>query len=237
MYYMICMPSRKKHTIQPGAPETQTKIAASNTNADEQELLARARAGDGAAFEALMRRYEDRIYSLAYRMMGDPDEAFDVLQEATISAYQHLSDFKGDSAFSTWLYRIAVNAALMRKRSMKHAAVSSEDDDKLAQYIDHPRGERPVDWASDPVLSMENTELKRVMEESLVKLPDKYRTAVVLKDIEERPLEEVARILNISVPATKSRLHRARLMLRWHLEKYVRQVYGKRLEAAPVRAG
>jgi RNA polymerase sigma-70 factor (ECF subfamily) len=232
------MAMKKTRTTRTNAPETHRGFDASKIQADEHELLARARAGDAAAFETLMKRYEDKVYSLAYRMMGDKDEAFDVLQEATISAYQHLGAFKGDSAFSTWLYRITVNAALMRKRSMKHAAVSSEDDDKLAQYIDHPRGERPVDWASDPVLNMENTELKHVLEETLTKLPDKYRSAVVLKDIEERPLEEVARILNISVPATKSRLHRARLLLRWHLEKYVRQVYGDRLKSvAPARAG
>lgn len=197
-------------------------------NVPDEILVSRAKKGDSTAFEELIKRYEDKIYALAYRILGDKDEAYDVLQDSVINVFQHLREFKGKSSFFTWLYRIVVNSALMKKRKNKHYEISTTDKEQFEHYSDMSVSDHQTDWSSDPVLSMENKELKKVLNESLNKIPEKYKNAVILKDIDGRPLEEVAKILNISVPAVKSRLHRARMYLRWLLEKYVQQVYGTR---------
>lgn len=195
----------------------------------DEELVIRAQQGDSKALEQLISRYEDKIYNLTYRILGDENEAYDVLQETAMSVFQHINDFKQKSNFSTWLYRIALNNALMRKRKQKkHNVVSEESTDNIAQ-MSSTSTKNVRDWSSDPLVSLENKELKKVLEDSLQKVPDKYRSVIVLKDLENRQLEEIAKILKISVPAVKSRLHRARLILRFLLDKYVKQVYGLNL--------
>jgi RNA polymerase sigma-70 factor (ECF subfamily) len=114
----------------------------------------------------------------------------------------------------------------MKKRKQKKQTISTDTGDTISQYMDLESLKNLRDWSSDPVLNMENKELKKVLDESLQKIPEKYRSVVVLKDLEDYSLEEVAKILNISVPAVKSRLHRARMLLRFMLDKYIKQVYG-----------
>ncbi|MCS7151805.1 MAG: sigma-70 family RNA polymerase sigma factor [Endomicrobia bacterium] len=197
---------------------------------DDTQLVELAKNGDTKAFETLIKRYEDRIYSLAYRILQDKEEAYDVLQETAISAFKNIKRFKGESTFSTWITRIALNFALMRKRKQKSLLKSAqllqvEDDDKLPEKLETEKLQATVDWSDNPSLTFEREELKEALYDSLNKLPEKYRTVFILKELEGRSVEEISKILGISQSATKTRLHRGRMYLRWLLEKYVTQGY------------
>ncbi len=196
-------------------------------NLSENKLVELAKQGNTEAFEELISRYENKIYSLAYRILQDPQEAYDVLQETAISAFKNLYRFQQKSTFSTWLYRIALNFALMKKRQRKDEVLSSNDGE-LTEYLESQDKKNLTDWSSDPMLNLENKELRNVLEEALQKLPEKYRSVVILKDLENKPLAEISKLLNLSIPAVKTRLHRARLFLRQNLENYVKQVYSKK---------
>ncbi|MCS7231560.1 MAG: sigma-70 family RNA polymerase sigma factor [Elusimicrobiota bacterium] len=196
---------------------------------DEATLISLAKNGNTSAFEKLIKRYEEKIYSLAYRILQDKEEAFDVLQDTAMSAFKNLKNFQSKSSFSTWIYRIALNFALMRKRKQKAQLkkaqiIDSEDSDKLPQFAEIAEQNllgNYVDWSENPVISLENQELRKVLQEAINKLPDKYRNVIILKEIEGRSIEETAKILGLSISAVKTRLHRARLYLKWFLEKYI----------------
>ncbi|MCX7910944.1 MAG: sigma-70 family RNA polymerase sigma factor [Endomicrobia bacterium] len=196
---------------------------------DEATLISLAKNGNTSAFEKLIKRYEEKIYSLAYRILQDKEEAFDVLQDTAMSAFKNLKNFQSKSSFSTWIYRIALNFALMRKRKQKAQLkkvqiIDSEDSDKLPQFAEISEQNllgNYVDWSENPVISLENQELRKVLQEAINKLPDKYRNVIILKEIEGRSIEETAKILGLSISAVKTRLHRARLYLKWFLEKYI----------------
>lgn len=195
---------------------------------DDTSLVKLVQKGDTSAFEELIKRYEDKIYSLAYRILNDKEEAYDVLQETAISAFKNIKKFKGKSSFSTWIYKIALNFALMKKRKQKSLLkkaqiLHSEDDDKLPQFAEISEQTNITDWSDNPILNLENEELKNLLLNSVNKLPEKYRNVLILKELEGRPVEEVAKILGISTSATKTRLHRGRLYLREILDKYVSQ--------------
>ncbi|MCX7716651.1 MAG: sigma-70 family RNA polymerase sigma factor [Endomicrobia bacterium] len=202
------------------------------TALDDTQLVSLAQQGDTSAFEKLIKRYEDKIYSLAYRILRDKEEAYDVLQETAISAFKNLHRFKSKSSFSTWLYKIALNFVLMRKRKQKSLAKKAQvlnvENETTVSDIAKVSSEVPTnitDWSENPMVSMEQKELSEVLSSSLNKLPEKYRNVIILKELEGRPVDEVAKILGISVPAVKTRLHRGRLYLRWLLDKYVTQGY------------
>ncbi len=200
------------------------------TKIDDNSLVDLVKKGDISAFEELIKRYEDKIYSLAYRILNDKEEAYDVLQETSISAFKNINKFKGKSSFSTWIYRIALNFALMRKRKQKSLLkkaqiVEPENDDKLPQFTEISEQKSITDWSENPTLNLENEELRNLLLNSLNKLPQKYRNVLILKELEGRSVEEVAKILGISNSATKTRLHRGRLYLRELLDKYISQGY------------
>ena len=180
------------------------------------ELLARSKVGDVAAFTTLVRRYEERVYNLAYRMTGNPSDAADVAQEAFLAAYEGLGKFRGDAAFYTWLYRIAVNKALMhrRTRDMRPEFAASSDEAS------------PLDAAGDPADGPEeralSNERSAAVQTAISRLPEDYRSIVVLRDIEGFEYEEIADILNIALGTVKSRLHRGRLLLRDTLGPFLR---------------
>lgn len=199
---------------------------------DDAQLVSLAKQGNTTAFETLIKRYEDRIYSLAYRILHDKEEAYDVLQETAIKAFTNLNKFKGKSSFSTWLYKIALNIILMRKRKQKSLAkkmpiVEVEDETTVANIakISSESPQEIIDWSDNPVVDLEREELNKVLIDSVNKLPEKYRNVVILKDLEQRSIEEIAKILGLSIPAVRTRLHRGRLYLRWLLDKYVTQGY------------
>ena len=186
---------------------------------DDEALAARAAAGDGSAFDRLVVRYQARVYRLACRLTADESEAKDVLQEAFLSAYRSLPAFRGEARFSTWLYRIATNAALMQRRARARRPVES-----LEGFL--PRFDGDGSHAAEPADLLAASRADEVLDRKLLaekaragleRLPDAYRDAFVLRDLEEMTTAEVALVLGIDAAAVRQRVHRARLMLRGYL--------------------
>jgi RNA polymerase sigma-70 factor (ECF subfamily) len=190
---------------------------------DEKQIISRAKAGDASAFAELVRRYSQRVYNLALRMMRNRQDAEDVLQETFLSAYEKIRDFDGRSTFYTWLYRIAVNASLMKLRSKHYTKTFVPlDDAETAELV------KPVlvDWSQYPVDQLLDEEARNVMERAIQSLPDLYRSVFVLRDLEQLSTKETARILGLSEDNVKTRLRRARLFLRNLLSEYFEEKVG-----------
>jgi RNA polymerase sigma-70 factor, ECF subfamily len=172
----------------------------------EASLIARAQAGDVAAFERLSSAYADRLFMLLLRLLGDRAEAEDVAQEVMLRAWQGITRFRGQSSYFTWLYRIAVNEAkrAMEKRGRRPAGVPIGADE--LQLPDSP--------LLDPSRQAENNELRQALARALAGLPPDLRMAIVLRDVEGLSTQEAAQIVGISQAAFKSRLHQARLRVR-----------------------
>lgn len=182
--------------------------------ATDEELVRRSKEDDERAFGELVSRYETKVYSLALRMVRNPEDAEDVLQDTFLRAYRGIKSFQGASTFSTWIYRITANSALMRLRKKQLPTVSIEDQDER---------ETPVniaDWTPGPAEQLMTQELQHEMDEAIEALPPEFRQVFILRDVEERSNAEVAEILDLSVAAVKSRLHRARLKVRNRLAGY-----------------
>ncbi len=190
---------------------------------NEQALLERAKQGDYNAFLQLIEPHEQRLYRLALRITGSREDAEDVLQDTLLSALEHLPTFRGDAAFGTWLYRIALhNAFRVVRRRRGHESVSLEEliaeQSEEDEPIPHP--EFIAEWR-DPAEVAEQNELRRILEEALQQLPESYRTVFLLRDVEGLSTKEVAEILGISEGNVKVRLLRARLRLREVLSRYL----------------
>ena len=188
----------------------------------DETLAARAAAGDDSAFEVLVKRYQARIFRLACRLTSDAD-APDVLQETFLQVYRHLPSFRGEAQFGTWLYRIASNAALMHRRARSRRP--SEPLDRFLPRFD-ARGMHAATPAELQVASRADELLDRQLlagkaREGLARLPDLYRDAFVLRDLEEMPTDDVAQALGVTPAAVRQRVHRARLMLRGYLSDLV----------------
>jgi RNA polymerase sigma-70 factor (ECF subfamily) len=188
----------------------------------DETLAARAAAGDDQAFEALVERYQGRVYRLACRLTSETDVP-DVLQETFLQVYRHLPAFRGDAQFGTWLYRIATNAALMLRRARARRP-SEPLDTFLPRFDDHgvlaaTPAELQVAACAEELLDRQR--LAEKAREVIARLPDLYRDAFVLRDLEELPTADVARILGIDAAAVRQRVHRARLMLRGFLNELV----------------
>ena len=198
---------------------TQTSVE------DDRELLTRAQAGDMSAFESLVGKHEDKVYGLALRMTRSEADAAEITQDTFLSAYQHLSEFRGEAAFGSWVHRIAANNALMRLRRQKVVDIVS---DELAGPEFTERGSLAdgpeSDWskrADDKILE---DELGRAIQAATDALPQGYREVFLLKDVEGLSYEEISEMLGISIPAVKSRLHRARLALREAIDAFYKEV-------------
>jgi RNA polymerase sigma-70 factor, ECF subfamily len=183
----------------------------------DQAVVERVLAGDMDAFSILVDRYQDRIYSAVLNYVSNRDDAVDITQEAFVKAYSKLRGFNAGSAFYTWLYRIAINAAIDFLRKRKSRPQDSLDDEKYTDV-----GFEPVsmDSGSDPEKVVVRSEQIRVMRKAISSLSDKLRSAVVLHDVEGLSQEEVAEILRVPVGTVKSRVSRARAELRYLLRKY-----------------
>ncbi len=192
----------------------------------DEILVKKSQEGDYTSFEELVRRHERKIYKLAYRMMGNKEDANDILQETFLRAFRKLSSFEGKSKFSTWLYRIAVNLCLMRKRKEKKMKTVSLDVPVLTAGGDEIKRELRDDWSENPLATLENEEVREILSKAIDLLPEEYRTVLILRGVNGFSNEEVAKMLEISLPAVKSRLHRARLSLRDALSKYFKESGG-----------
>jgi RNA polymerase sigma-70 factor (ECF subfamily) len=180
----------------------------------DEQLVRKSQEDDERAFGELVSRYESKVYSLALKMLRNPEDAEDVLQDTFLRAYRGIKSFKGNSTFSTWIYRITANSALMRLRKRQLPTVSIDDADEREAPINI------ADWAPGPVEQILNQETQAAMTEAIEALPPEFRQVFVLRDIEELSNAEVAEILDLSVAAVKSRLHRARLKVRNRLATY-----------------
>ena len=167
-------------------------------------------------FSQLAEEHSGFVYNVAYRMMGNQHDAEEVAQDAFISAYRARDRFRGDAQPTTWLYRITVNAALMRIRKDKRRKEMTVSEDAQP---DAPS----TDWTQSPVASAMNTELGERIQEAINELPEDLQTAVVLRDVQGLTNEEAAEVLEISISALKARLHRGRVALRGILTEYLAQ--------------
>lgn len=186
----------------------------------DQVLVAKAQAGDFRAFEDLVNRYEGKVYRLAMRMLRNQQDAEDALQETFLQVYRGLKNFEGRSSFSTWLFRLATNVCLMK---IRHKGIEPPQLLPLEEYLpQHEEGQHPPlqDWPDLPDEILLNKESREKMMEALEKLPPEYRAVFVLRDLEGLSNAQTAEAIGISVPAVKSRLHRARLALRGLLAAY-----------------
>ncbi|MBI2213526.1 MAG: sigma-70 family RNA polymerase sigma factor [Acidobacteria bacterium] len=184
----------------------------------DEALAALAASGDGRAFELLMERYQSRIYRLACRMTSET-EAPDVLQDTFLQVYRHLEQFRGASRFGTWLYRIATNVCLMRRRAASRRPGESLES-FLPRFDESGRHEDTPETLSRMSHLDERIDRERLAERAHVALdllPESYREAFVLRDLEELPTAEVAEALGLEPAAVRQRVHRARLMLRGYL--------------------
>ena len=178
----------------------------------EQELVTRAKAGDPDAFGQLMEQNQNRIYSLALRMVGNPEDAADLTQEAFLSAWRNLEHFQGEAAFSTWLYRLTSNACIdfLRREKRKRSAgtVLSLDDTEDGSSLDLP------DYDSDPHRQLEQSEVQQAIADGMAALSEEHRKVLALRAISGLSYAEIADILGLEEGTVKSRIARARLALR-----------------------
>jgi RNA polymerase sigma-70 factor (ECF subfamily) len=189
--------------------------------ASEAELSAGLRAGDPAAYRRLVDLNSANVYNVALKLLGDEQEAEDVLQETFLSAFQAIDRFEGRSQLSTWLYRIAYNASLMRLRKRERMTTFSLDepfglDDGEMEVVSR----HLVDWSAVPDDQLLTAEARQEMDRAVAELPETLRSTFILRDIQGLSGAETAEVLGITVQAVKNRLHRARLRLRDRLSDY-----------------
>ena len=184
----------------------------------DEVLVQRAQQGDTAAFDELVRRYTSIVYRVLYKILRHEEDTQDALQDTFVSAYRALPRFRQDARFSTWIYRIATNAALMKARARKNNMVSldhpTEDPDAQSAW------ELP-DWSATPDEEIMTGETRRIMEDAIQALPPEQRAAFVLHDIQDLSSAETAQAMGITVSAVNSRLHRARVFLRDRIGRHL----------------
>jgi len=189
---------------------------------DEAALVAGLKAGDEAAFDTAVRRYGPHLLAVARRFMGHEQDAQDVVQDAFLSAFKAIDKFQGDSKLSTWLHRIAVNAALMKLRSRKRNQERPIDDLLPKFHDDGHMADAAARWAVTHDTAVDSREVRELVRHAIDQLPEGHRTILLLRDIEGHNTEETAELLDITPGAVKTRLHRARQALRTLLDPHMR---------------
>jgi RNA polymerase sigma-70 factor (ECF subfamily) len=195
---------------------------------DELQLVRAAKAGDVSAFEQLVKRYDRNVFRIANHITHSREDAEDVVQEAFLKAYSNLEKFQEQSKFYTWLVRIAVNEALMKLRKRRPERFVSLDEDVKTEDDSLPR--EVADWSPNPEQLYNQEELRDILSRTIQGLPPTFRTVFVLRDVEGLSTEETAEALDLSVPAVKSRLLRARLQLRERLNRYFQRKSGANVD-------
>ncbi len=190
---------------------------------DDNVLLAELRKGSPEAVEALFDRFHGKIYGLAMSILKNESDAEEATQDVFMTVFRKAFTFKGDSALYSWIYRICVNACLMRLRGKKRSETVSIEE-FMPVFTDEGMHANPVgDWSKEVERKALDKELGEVIRKHTEKLSEKYRVVFVLSDVEGLSNEETAQILGLTVPAVKSRLHRARLYLREQLSRYLQE--------------
>jgi RNA polymerase sigma-70 factor (ECF subfamily) len=203
----------------PGEAPTNEDVAAS-----ERLLIERLRGGDESAYEHLVREHGGRMLAVARRMLRNEEEAQDAVQDAFLSAFKAIDRFEGAARLGTWLHRIVVNAALMRIRSARRRRDEVAIEDLLPRFgkDGHPL-DPPTRWRDAAEAVLERKELQKLVLVSIDRLPENYRSVLMLRDIEEMSTEEAASLLKIGAGVVKTRLHRARQALRSLLDPHLRK--------------
>jgi len=201
------------------APEARVDVDA--------DLVAALRSEAPDAAERLVERFGDRVYRLAMRITGSREDAEEAAQDALWTAARKIGMFKGESAFGSWIYRITANAAYQKLRTRRQKSAEIAIDDVLPSLDDDGRHFEPMDdWTNRVDEQALQGELRRVLQEAIDGLPDEYRTALVMHDVEGLSNPDIAETLGISLPAVKSRVHRSRLFVRKRLAEYLRDGAG-----------
>jgi len=186
-----------------------TEVASTQEVLTDEEVVTRVLAGDSAIFEVVIRRHNQRLYRVARAILRNDGEAEDVMQDTYVRAYEHLGQFAGRAKFSTWLTRIAVHEALARhrrgQRYQELPPLTERDGDPMDNF---------ASLTPNPEQQASNSELRRILEEAVERLPESYRIAFMLRDVEEMSTAEAAEVLEITEENLKIRLHRARALLR-----------------------
>ncbi len=191
----------------------------------DEQLIEQVKQGDTVAFEVLFDRFSPQVYRQAMRLLANPVEAEEVLQEVFLTVYTKCQTFRGEAAFSTWLYRLTANAAISRLRQRQRhpeTALETALDEFLPQFNEdgHHRVRPVIDWSQELEKRLADQEMRAVIQQALAELSPLDKAVVVLSDLEGLPNQEIAEILELTVSAVKSRLHRARLFLRGKLAIY-----------------
>ncbi len=183
----------------------------------DKELVAELQNGNDAVFSEIVDRYTEKAHNLAMRITRNAEDTEEILQDVFVTVYRKIGDFQGKSAFSSWLYRITVNTSFMKLRKRKQNSCVALDDitpgtehNAVAAECEH--------WDADSASSRH--ELREALESAISKLPEEYRVIFILRDVDGLSNQEVGKILDLTVPAVKSRLHRSRIMLRKKLQRF-----------------
>ena len=213
-------------------PPNRVNAAQSPKSATEAEFIRLAQAGDAPAFEHLYQLHSRRVYALCLRMVGNPSDAEDLMQEAFLQLFRKIGTFRGESAFSTWLHRMTVNVVLMRLRKKSLPAASLEETTEPDEETGGPRKD-----IGAPDLRLSGAVDRVNLERSIEKLPPGYRTVFVLHDVQGFEHNEIAGIMGCSVGNSKSQLHKARTRLRELLQEDLRDQARTERHAAKTQAG
>ena len=184
------------------------------------ELIRAINSGRHELFQELVKRYEQSLYNFGYRMCGNVQDTEDVVQDTFLNVFKYLKDFRYETKFKNWMYRIATSTCIKKKRKSEYAP---DRELSLDEFIPKDPADKPTevpDWATQPLDKILNDELASHIKKAILSLPKKYRLVIVLRDIEGFSTEEAAQILNLTPANIKVRLHRARLFVREQLKDY-----------------
>ena len=187
----------------------------------ERSLLRRLRDRDERAFRELIDEHRDRVFNITYRMLGNRAEAEDVAQEVFITVFKQIENFRGDSKFSTWLYRVTVNHCKNRIKYLARRHDRDRDElDETSQQQNGAVNGAPV-RAKNPDKALESAQMEKLLQDAIASLDDEQRAVVILRDVEDLSIEEICEITGLPDGTVKSRLHRARLVLRKKMQRHV----------------
>jgi RNA polymerase sigma-70 factor, ECF subfamily len=203
-------------------PQRSTpRLPSGDVAGDDPQLVARIAGGDQTAFESLMRKYNGKLFRVARAILKDDSDAEDVLQEAYIDAYRHIQDFRGSSQVGTWLTRIVINQALMRLRKEKRRSVLVPFRSSRANDTERPEASVADHTTESPSSGVLRDEIRRILERRIDELPLSFRTVFVMREVDEMSVHETAECLGISPATVRTRLFRARALLREALAREI----------------
>ena len=217
---MMTFPRTHSSIFSMAFPTTSAAATTAEFDSDAY-LVARALDGELSSFEKLVSRYQNKILGYSARMLNDHEEAEDVAQEVFIKAYRSLDSFRGDSSFSTWIYRIATNLCIDRMRSKKRRPQQAYSLDEPIDKEEDKGGREIADYSGEPGRAIEREELRRRVREVMAEMPEKMRTILVMCDMQGMAYEDIAKVLDCPIGTVKSRLFHARADLGRRLRPYV----------------